>query len=582
MNVIEHTYESLLVDVSRKCKYSEIRGLMFDTSWCLNEAPQLEKNMISMLEQYPNLLTDNGIDWLSYESEDHIFLKSFRQLIERTPRELRRLMRDCLRGSPFHIRLMRQLLLFYYKACITHESATTEIAYSNYHSCQRDVKEGTWKIQASSDLVAAVKKHVQSVLFGCKFEEFSPSHGPGASTSPKWRWEKVYRSIDEVFPYYPYYCVNYDSMIEMPDYTDSEIECKVVAVPKDSRGPRLVCVHPAEAIWAQQGVRRVLERGISRRRKWYPSWSWPCGHIRFDDQSVNGRIALLSSRSRRYATLDLKEASDRLSVDLIEHLFGRYYKFFGCSRARSYRIGNATYPMYSYAPMGNATVFPVQSLVFWAICVASMHRQGSKAPGAAFVFGDDIIVPVQYAHGVIKDLEAFGLVVNRQKSFSNGYFRESCGVDAFKGIDVTPIRWKQSVNPTDIPSLVALCDTAMSLRLGGYHESASCIYSYVRHTLKRRYGIKLYFTCNRNHGGLAEYTETFTEWYACAYWHKDIQRWVTPIWRAKAVDILGNSCGWNHVLSSLLSLERSGRATTLGECVSRRIRPIREWSETLI
>jgi hypothetical protein len=36
-------------------------------------------------------------------------------------------------------------------------------------------------------------------------------------------------------------------------------------------------------------------------------------------------------------------------------------------------------------------------------------------------------------------LEAFGLKINERKSFSNGFFRESCGGDYYRGYDVTPV-----------------------------------------------------------------------------------------------------------------------------------------------
>jgi hypothetical protein len=52
------------------------------------------------------------------------------------------------------------------------------------------------------------------------------------------------------------------------------IEAKLIAVPKDSRGPRLICVHPAESIWIQQGcvaswneLSRSIELVMVRGRK---------------------------------------------------------------------------------------------------------------------------------------------------------------------------------------------------------------------------------------------------------------------------------------------------------------------------
>jgi hypothetical protein len=88
----------------------------------------------------------------------------------------------------------------------------------------------------------------------------------------------------------------------------TDIVAKLTAVPKDSRGPRLICVHPKEAIWIQQGQRLKLEAAIT-------SSNLTKGRINFTDQTVNGGLALESSKSGRLATLDLKEASDRISCN---------------------------------------------------------------------------------------------------------------------------------------------------------------------------------------------------------------------------------------------------------------------------
>jgi hypothetical protein len=69
------------------------------------------------------------------------------------------------------------------------------------------------------------------------------------------------------------------------------------------------------------------------------------------------------------------------------------------------------------------------------------HEQTIKSyHGRVRIFGDDIIVPKEYARSVSESLELFGLKVNRHKSFWNGNFRESCGKDYFRGRDVTTVK----------------------------------------------------------------------------------------------------------------------------------------------
>jgi len=55
------------------------------------------------------------------------------------------------------------------------------------------------------------------------------------------------------------------------------------------------------------------------------------------------------------------------------------------------------------------------------------------------IYGDDIIVPVEYADVVVNYLESYALKVNVNKSFRNSHFRESCGADYYNGTAVNPV-----------------------------------------------------------------------------------------------------------------------------------------------
>jgi hypothetical protein len=77
------------------------------------------------------------------------------------------------------------------------------------------------------------------------------------------------------------------------------------------------------------------------------------------------------------------------------------------------------------------------------------------------VYGDDIIVPIEYVQSVMSSLHLYGCKVNTAKSFWTGKFRESCGRDYYDGEDVTvvycrrefPTSWK---NASEMISLVKL------------------------------------------------------------------------------------------------------------------------------
>lgn len=377
---IEQTYISLLADVASLSGFSEIRGSYEGLQWTVFDAPKLEKYLLSTIKKgvEPDLL---------------MFPKWLRRLVSASV------------VDPQKLRYLRQLLLFSYKASITHDTKTTETSFDTFVEVNRAVGlDGNNLANASPSLLNSARAHCHSVLYRFRPKEVIPSHGPGASTTSKDVWSQRYQTVDSLYPYSDWFYLyqNRDHLGQYESINDAEhIEAKLIAVPKDSRGPRLICVHPAESIWIQQGLRRELERSMALTRN--SNGPWPKNHVHFDDQTVNGKIALLSSRSGRYATIDMKEASDRISEPLVQALFGRYYKWFGCCRAQKVRVpayaGNPerVLDISSYAPMGNATTFPVQSLVFWSICVSSLQRHGFHQPGAVFVFGDDIIVPSEAA-----------------------------------------------------------------------------------------------------------------------------------------------------------------------------------------
>jgi hypothetical protein len=244
-------------------------------------------------------------------------------------------------------------------------------------------------------------------------------------------------------------------------------------------------------------------------------------------------------------------------------------------------MANVRGDIHCYAPMGNATTFPVQSLVFWAICVASLQRQGFHQPGAAFVFGDDIIIPSKQTPGVIEDLESFGLLVNRTKSFWRGAFRESCGVDAFNGVNTTPIRWKTTIDADHTEGLQSLSELAMRLRKAGYEEAAISTYHTLRRLFRTTHGLDVFVTNNPEHGGIAEWTPYGREPLNQAFWHEEWHMFVNLVWRFKSYAKKRKVDGWNRLLESVCSLERTGRASVPDRSALRRTRLDLGWSPLL-
>jgi hypothetical protein len=87
--------------------------------------------------------------------------------------------------------------------------------------------------------------------------------------------------------------------------------------------------------------------------------------------------------------------------------------------------------------MGNGYTFELETLIFVLLSICACDEVGVSSKDVS-VYGDDIIIPVE-AYDVLKEvLETCGFTINEDKSYHEGPFRESCGEDYFRGINVRP------------------------------------------------------------------------------------------------------------------------------------------------
>jgi hypothetical protein len=239
----------------------------------------------------------------------------------------------------------------------------------------------------------------------------------------------------------------HDFLDQMPGGSEYEdFGASIKFVPKDSRGPRLISCEPALMQYLQQSVMGELY-------KYVEAAPLTKGHVNFTDQTINQSLVIESSVSRKRCTLDLKEASDRVSNAHL-HLFPeplRSALLVLRSRKTSYsadRSEDSVIEMKKYAPMGSALCFPVEALVFWALGVAAIQIKNNVSLSAAadrlYVYGDDIIADTPDYTCISNIYDRAGLLVNHEKSFHRGFFRESCGADYYKGMELTPTRVKRT------------------------------------------------------------------------------------------------------------------------------------------
>jgi len=320
-----------------------------------------------------------------------------------------------------------------------------------------------------------------------------PNHGPGATadrltgnrkyTAKSWpiRAEGYFPLTSFMLPSLNALDSDYYEGIQQISQKD-ELPVRVIAVPKTAKTPRIIAIEPTCMQYMQQALAHKLMSALE-------NYHLTKGHINFESQKVNQTLAVQASIDRANATLDLSDASDRVHNALVAPLFDHVPDFYGAVQAcRSIRanVANEIIPLVKFASMGSALCFPITSMVYYTLSVLGVLRSRKvqldyknvvDACKSTYVYGDDIIVPSDTAPVVCVTLEAFGLRVNKAKSFWKGYFRESCGSDAYAGVNVTPIYLRRMIttDKEDSSMLASLIATSNLFYKAGLWLTATTI-----------------------------------------------------------------------------------------------------------
>jgi hypothetical protein len=131
-----------------------------------------------------------------------------------------------------------------------------------------------------------------------------PKHGPGAVATRqrlwgKYIWSNVSDRITALYPLDEYFyssmgsvCDNYATFSKV---TGMDLPARVILVPKDSRGPRLISCEPVDFQWIQQGLGRAIVELVESHVLTKHS-------VHFTSQESNRFGALLGSETGGYAT----------------------------------------------------------------------------------------------------------------------------------------------------------------------------------------------------------------------------------------------------------------------------------------
>lgn len=198
---------------------------------------------------------------------------------------------------------------------------------------------------------------------------------------------------------------------------------RLATVPKSALTDRCIMVEPVINTFLQKGVGRWIRSRLLRK-----------AGIDLRDQTRNQKLARQGSLTGSFATLDLSSASDTISRELVSSLLPHpWWTLLEDLRTNVILHEGVHHVLKKFSSMGNGFTFELESLIFYAIARVACET------GEVSVYGDDIIVPSQYADVVSERLEMCGFSINIEKSFSSGPFRESCGGDFFEGFDIRPV-----------------------------------------------------------------------------------------------------------------------------------------------
>jgi len=365
---------------------------------------------------------------------------------------------------PHTIAGIRQVCRFFKKLKLECSPKRNAKAIQHFIEVEGELRAMTSQVERKDIILDKISGIIWAQVFPeLDYLDLVCHHGPGVTAdrylaNARFRIQKWNIRSELTFPSdlhcYPNYGVAAESGgkresavgeegIEYYDVRD-ELPVRVVFVPKTQTTPRVIAIEPSHMQYMQQSVKdycyTILETHPLTRHS-----------IRFTRQDVNQRLAYVASKDRRLATLDLKDASDRVHLHLVQRIFktSGLLEYLEDARSLHATLPNGTnIVLFKYASMGSALCFPVEAMVFYTLIQSAMHILDGRRPSSRSIrqyakqidiYGDDIIVPVEYTDFVVKYLESYALKVNVNKSFKASAFRESCGADFFNGVPVNPV-----------------------------------------------------------------------------------------------------------------------------------------------
>jgi len=275
------------------------------------------------------------------------------------------------------------------------------------------------------------------------FVDFKMRHGPGASIGVRGlgscasdKYDERIHLTAELIPFYQ--SILGEQWRKLHRRSGIVVDGnRFATVPKSAKTERGICIEPTLNVYVQLGIGQLIRRKLR-------------GFGLDLNQQKRNRDMAGDAYRKRYATIDLSAASDSVSTELILQYFPeRWIHLLESCRSGKTKLPNGgEVELQKWSSMGNGYTFELETLVFYALCTTIIPFEDHES---ITVYGDDIIVPQQYAQQVVEALNFLGFKVNPEKSYLAGNFFESCGHDYFKGVNVRPFYLKGPMKSEKIP-----------------------------------------------------------------------------------------------------------------------------------
>ena len=429
------------------------------------------------------------------------------------------------------------------------------------------------KVQQVADLILGSFEHYDPVALSELLESNGQGigfkHGPGAVAERVKQHEKSCflnwpAKLEFLFPWQLVGKTAGMPLSERP--RNHEVASRLMSVPKTAKGPRLIASEPSSHQWCQQQMRWFINNQLRNL--------FGTSFIDFNDQHKSGNLVLRASRDRKLATVDLSDASDRLSCWTVERIFRKNPSLLcHLHAARTRYLVDEVSPsrnflrIKKFATQGTATTFPVQSLVFLCIALGCSIKGRinwtsiGRMRNQVRVYGDDIIIPTHGYVPLLAVMNALQLKVNAAKSYVNGNFRESCGTDGYLGYDVTPV--KPEVIVADNPaSCQAVVDTSNNLFNKGYWNASDSLLRSLPARLQR--GIRIVDQNEAGFAGLSSFSGS-DESHLAKRWNSRLHRDEVRVWTLLSPTAKRDRQGFPAMLDFVASVHNHEHARIVSE-----------------